>query len=256
MTNYRKSKTYAAGQRCSNLIGVHSPTTFLAPSSVNSFFRRWCLFFVFYTFFHLPLSSANMPFDAIPPQLKPCLHDYAFHCSLCFTAGFSSGDHDHSRHTHFMCKHCGIPFNAQDSTLQLVFCQNCSGIRELTNSNTKLEYHCGQGNHFVCDECLDLFLPREDALLNKSLYTSLDDTFKQVFNTTEWALVCPLCTEEGHLPDFPSDLEEWIQHQSRPETFTSFAELGKACRTIVGRREEVQLLLCEELLLEGLDDPF
>ena len=203
----------------------------------------------------LPRSSARLPTPPTPllsptqSPRNPCIHEFAYHCSVCWTAGFTCADHDHDRHIRFMCKHCGIIFdNIPVDQLQplLTFCQNCSTIKELNSSNAHLPFLCFR-DHSSCDECLDLYLPNEEALINKSLYTSLDETFKEVFNTSDWALVCPLCNEQGELP---GDLEEWFERQSRPETFTSFEELGKACRIIVGRREEIGLWCEEEGIVE------
>jgi hypothetical protein len=207
--------------------------------------------------FSFPSSLPALPSTPFTLGDAVCSHSFAFFCSLCWTGGYSAGDHCHERHFRYMCEHCGILWQTlpkESLSPILSFCANCSGIRELNSQNAHLPYHCHQTDesspdppHLVCDECLELFLPCEDALVNKSLYTSLDDTFEKVFNCTDWALVCPLCTTQGLLPSVPegSDMEDWFERQSRPETFTNFGELGKSCRTIVGRREEVGLL-CEE----------
>lgn len=203
----------------------------------------------------------NCP-QTLPSGGSTCVHSFGFFCSVCWTAGYSADDHDHSKHFSFLCQHCGIPWKSVPANALPpvnTFCQSCAGLKELDSSNGHLPYHCYKDTsnpssplHYVCDECLELFLPLENALVNKTLHTSLDSTFSSVFNLEDWALVCPLCSAEGVLPSLPSgDLDVWFERQSRPETYTSFEELGKACRTIVGRREEIQDLLCtEELMAE------
>lgn len=153
-----------------------------------------------------------------PESSDCCLHNsFHFFCSLCASEGYSLGDHDHGEHLAFQCKDCGQPWETapHPNIVAPPYCQNCRphwlkpSPSPFSSANTLSPYLCCNPNffHAVCDACTVLYLPNEKSLLDRSLFTSLDDSFLMVFNTNEWALLCPICCEQGWYPETPLNMD-------------------------------------------------